>query len=441
MSRGKPIDFASGGAVKLPIYFSPVEAKPSAGQNGGNGAPPPPEEAPPAAPLAKTYGSFVLAYYEGGRRQRRRFPTLEKAKAEGKQIAKRLALEGSQGIHLSQEECRVYVSARNILQPRNLEVDAVARLVVDLSDRLDGATLQQAVDFFNAHGRRAIVGATTRGVYEAYGHELARRGVGPHHLRDIRKFVGRFVAAFPGEIAAIATLEIDAWLARLGGKARNKNNARDAINGFFNFAQQKNFLPKGLEHAAKSTTEFRDPRALITTEEEAIASAAALDVYAPADMARILAHAQPDIRVTLEIKAFSGVRTEEVLRLWWGLIDETKGHIKISEAVAKLNHRTVPILESLKRRLAGYPDEMKQEKLCKLWGSSNALYHAWLRVARAAGVAYRRNAFRNSYISYRLALTKDINLVAYESGNSPEMIRKYYLGLVTPEQAKEWFSL
>jgi hypothetical protein len=35
----------------------------------------------------------------------------------------------------------------------------------------------------------------------------------------------------------------------------------------------------------------------------------------------------------------------------------------------------------------------------------------------------------------RLAQTKDINLVAYESGNSPEMIRKYYLDLVTPEQA------
>jgi len=134
MSRGKPIDFASGGAgcaVKLPIYFSPVEAKakPAAGHNGGNEA-----ASPPAEP--KTYGSFVLAYYESGRRQRRRFSTLETAKAEGKQIAKRLALQGSQGIHLSQEECRIYVAARNILLPHALEVDAAARLVADLRGRL-----------------------------------------------------------------------------------------------------------------------------------------------------------------------------------------------------------------------------------------------------------------------------------------------------------------
>jgi hypothetical protein len=54
---------------------------------------------------------------------------------------------------------------------------------------------------------------------------------------------------------------------------------------------------------------------------------------------------------------------------------------------------------------------------------------------------YKKNAFRNSYISYRLAHTKDINLVAYESGNSPEMIRKYYLDLVNPEQAAAWFAL
>lgn len=58
-----------------------------------------------------------------------------------------------------------------------------------------------------------------------------------------------------------------------------------------------------------------------------------------------------------------------------------------------------------------------------------------------AGLPYKKNAFRNSYISYRLAEAKDINAVAYEIGNSPKMIRKYYLDLVTPEQAKAWFSL
>ena len=84
---------------------------------------------------------------------------------------------------------------------------------------------------------------------------------------------------------------------------------------------------------------------------------------------------------------------------------------------------------------------MKHDRICKEWTLANSPYHAWPRVAKEAGVAYKKNAFRNSFISYRLALTKDINSVTYESGNAPQMIRKYHLGLVTPEAAQEWVSL
>ncbi len=97
--------------------------------------------------------------------------------------------------------------------------------------------------------------------------------------------------------------------------------------------------------------------------------------------------------------------------------------------------------ENLRNRLKVYPKEIKQGKVCKGWTLANSLYHAWLKVTKAAGVAYKKNAFRNSFISYRLALTKDIKSVAYDSGNSPEMIRRYYLDLVTPEAAKQWFAL
>jgi hypothetical protein len=204
---------------------------------------------------------------------------------------------------------------------------------------------------------------------------------------------------------------------------------------------QKGFLPKGIDHAAKSTTSFTDPRPVITSEEEAVASAEATDLYLPDDMGKILAAAEMDERVTLELKAFSGLRTEELARMWWVLINAKAGYINVTDAIAKVNQRAVPILENLKRRLAAYPEAEKRDKVSKRWSSSNSLYHVWKRVTDKAGLPYKKNAFRNSYISYRLAQTKDINMVAYESGNSPEMIRKYYLDLVTPEQATAWFSL
>ena len=424
--------------MKLPIYFCPVKVKRNRvpKESGGGGVP-----SPSAEPAFKIYDSYEIGYYEGGAWRTVRASTLEKAKTKGKNIAKRLAENGSQSLRLSQGECRIYVTAKSILQPHKLEVDAAARLVDDLLRRLNGTSLQQAVDFFNAHGKRVITGAKTAVAYEAYIEDLKRRGVGIHHLRDVKRFVGAFVRAFPGEIAIIRTSEIDAYLNRLGGKARNKNNARDRIISFFNFMVQKGYLPKGIDHAAKSSTAFTDPRLVITSEAEAVASAEATDLYLPEDMGKILAAAEMDERVTLELKAFSGLRTEELARMWWVLINAKAGYINVTDAVAKVNQRAVPILENLKRRLAAYPEAEKRDKISKRWGSSNSLYHVWKRVTDKAGLPYKKNAFRNSYISYRLAQTKDINLVAYESGNSPEMIRKYYLDLVTPEQAAAWFSL
>ena len=439
MSRRQPVDFGSWGSVKLPIYFSPLKVKvPTEGAtgNGGNGA-----RALKSVDAVKTYDSFVFYYYERGTRRKGRGPTLERAKAKAKNIAKRLAQEGDQTIELSQAERRVYVNARSILASHDLEVDSGARLLHDLLVRLNGASLQQAVDFFNAHGKDVLSGVKMEEILDAYMEDLERRGVGHHHKRDVTKFIGGFVRAFPSEPAVVHTKQIDLWLGQSGGKARNKNNARDKVIAFFNFMEQKGYLPKGGADVAKRATPFHDPRPVITCEEDAAASAHDNDIYTPEELSRILEVSEPDERLTIELKAFSGLRSEELARLWWVLVNEKARYINITDAIAKVNQRAVPIFDNLQRRLAAYPEAEKRDRVCKRWTSSNALYHVWKRVTDRAGLPYKKNGFRNSYISYRLAQTKDINLVAYESGNSPEMIRKYYLDLVTPEQAAAWFAL
>jgi integrase/recombinase XerD len=437
MSKG-PIATASFGCVTLPIYRAPIRIKPKAqneqSETGSN-------LDRVGAPNVKVYESYYVAYYENGKRRRLRAPTLKLVKKRGKALARKLASEGSDIPQLSQAEQRVYVSAKNVLQKHNLAVDEGARLLDGVLGRVDPISLRQAVDFFLAHTRLVHSRATTSQVRDAYLEELRRRGAGDYHLRDTEKFLDKFVTRFPGEILDITTAEIDEWVSSFPGKARSKNNARNTVAGFFNFAQRKDFLPREMDHAAKFLTFHRDPRPVISSEEEAVATTACQQVYTPDEMSRMLAKAPLDVRVTLELKAFSGIRTEELVRLWWVLINEETGAISITEAVAKLDRRTISMPDNLRTRLKAYPQEMKQERVCKEWTLANSLYHAWLRVAKDAEVAYKKNAFRNSFISYRLALTKDINSVAFDSGNSPEMIRRYYLDLVTPEAARRWFSL
>jgi hypothetical protein len=58
-----------------------------------------------------------------------------------------------------------------------------------------------------------------------------------------------------------------------------------------------------------------------------------------------------------------------------------------------------------------------------------------------AKIKWKHNALRHSFISYRLAEIQDVNRVALEAGNSPQMIFRHYRELATPEQARSWFAI
>jgi len=55
--------------------------------------------------------------------------------------------------------------------------------------------------------------------------------------------------------------------------------------------------------------------------------------------------------------------------------------------------------------------------------------------------AWKHNALRHSFISYRLAAVQNTAQVALEAGNSPQMILKHHRELVRPKGAKEWFAI
>jgi hypothetical protein len=128
-------------------------------------------------------------------------------------------------------------------------------------------------------------------------------------------------------------------------------------------------------------------------------------------------------------------------------VDRRPGFVEISADKAKTAaRRLVPISNNLRAWLALSPrtggrvwphdDQSIYRELDRTTKRINA--------ARKAGVEtfkWKSNALRHSYVSYRLADTQDVNRVALEAGNSPSMIFKHYRELVTPAEAKTWFSL
>ena len=77
-----------------------------------------------------------------------------------------------------------------------------------------------------------------------------------------------------------------------------------------------------------------------------------------------------------------------------------------------------------------------------MWPANEARLHEdFRRAAKAAGLEWRDNALRHSFVSYRLADVQDVARVALEAGNSPAMIFQHYRELVRPAEGARWFQI
>lgn len=63
------------------------------------------------------------------------------------------------------------------------------------------------------------------------------------------------------------------------------------------------------------------------------------------------------------------------------------------------------------------------------------------QVANDAGIEWKNNALRHTCISAKVAITRNVPQVAYESGNSVSIIKRHYLDLMPPSLAEAWFAV
>jgi hypothetical protein len=97
----------------------------------------------------------------------------------------------------------------------------------------------------------------------------------------------------------------------------------------------------------------------------------------------------------------------------------------------------IPISPNLAQWLGDAPRASQ-----KLWPHSKPFLFEAMRDASAkAKVVWKGNGLRHSFITYRLAQTKDVAEVALEAGNSPSMIFRHYRELATGTEANEWFGI
>lgn len=422
----------------------------------------------------KHYDSFLIYHQEGAKRVQTRRATWEGVEAYVEEVvsARRkndpeslqlsgsdrriylAALEEAQKLGLRVDEIvREYVAGANILKAFDISLRTAAQTVADSLRKLRNVPISTVVDFYETHGNN-IKPKNVPDVVEELINELRQDNRGDYHIDNMSSRLNRFACSFAGPIHQILEREITHWLQNLlkmewklegvdskGKKMhvqvendkgervseRTRNNYRDAVCELFAFAKKRGYVSRNLQTEASRTIRLEvDP--------------GKNHILTPAECAKALDVLPPHLVPFTVLKLFAGLRTEEAYKISWDELKMDAEAVVVEAKHSKLGQRrTTPLLPNAAKWLL--PFQELKGRINPEYSTSQALFKAVNHAFAKAGIALKRNTFRNSYISYRLAQPTASGIVADEAGTSRRMIEQNYKALATKSQAAQWFSI
>jgi integrase len=369
---------------------------------------------------------YRVAYHIGGKRHRLHFNDLEKATSEAEAKASQLSRGDIDAAQLTGRDRLVYGRAVEAVRKHGAPLDAVALEYSEALKLLDGVSLIDAVRFYSRHHGRGITRKPVADAVDAMIAAKTAKGVSAVYRADLVYRLGTFKEAFHCDVNQLTPDDVQAFFEkRLAGLSpRSHNNFLRTIRTFLRFGQNHGWLSKEADLLARVEKRSEKPTPV--------------EIFTPAELATLLKHAATEFAPCLALAAFAGLRSEEILRLDWSDVERRPGFIEVAAHKAKTAaRRIVPLSDNLARWLAVAP-----RNGARVWQrSKDCFFHAMRDTAAAAKIKWAQNSLRHSFISYRLAEIQDVNRVALEAGNSPQMIFRHYRELATPEQARTWFSI
>jgi len=379
------------------------------------------------------YTIFEVADFTRGKRRMRSFTKLEKAVAEAEKIAMQLSSGNTLAAQMDSREAASYGNAVQILRDGGLDtcLEVVAAKYVESVKILGSDRIAEACQDYIRRNPVERLARTVRQVANELIEVKTKRKASERYLQDLRYQLNKLCEKFPENVDTVTTGHLQLWFDNLDAAPRTVRNIRSAAAALFRFAEARCYIGKGDNPA-------------LATEKIKAKNGDDIEIYSPAEMARLLAVAPDSIRPVMAMQAFTGIRTAELMRLDWKNVKLLRGHIEVTAANAKTaSRRIVPILPNLAAWLKN-----ASKKTGKIFPSGADYYHELTRemagntkTDKLPAVELKHNALRHSFISYRVAAIQNVAQVALEAGNSPAMIFGHYRELVTADDAKKWFSI
>lgn len=367
---------------------------------------------------------FTLAYQTPAGRQRRMFTDLEAARREANTIVANLAGGDLEALKLTGRERQLYVAANEAIAHTGISLDVVAREFAVAFDLLGRDGIIEAARYFKKRAEAELPAIRVADAVARFIAAKEAQGISPHYRKDLRLFLELGLAgAFQCNISAVTADDLRDYLNGLKCGPVAKNNRRRVIVALFNFAKAAGWLPANEATAAGALGVYKVKEKDVT-------------IYSPAEMKKLLAHADEDFLPWVALIGFGGVRHEELHKgLKWESIDFAKGTLIVPGEIAKTSRkRKVDLPDNLRAWLTPYA------------GRRGAIFATdpdarIQKLARAASVPWKRNALRHSFGSYRMEAIKNAGQVSLEMGNSAAVVLTHYFEIVDSEAAAAYWNL
>jgi integrase len=329
----------------------------------------------------------------------------------------------------NEREAKTYVDLRRI-ELRNhgeegIMFPAELRVMAQRAkDQLEpfGKTIDDALDFYIKH-----LAADSRSipVRQAVDELIANRrhaGLSKLYCGDLQFRLGRFAKAFPERtVASITTKEIVEWLESLDVGPVTRNTFRRDVRTLFSFCGERNYCA---DNPASTATRAKEPSKEV-------------EVLSVENARRLLAASSPEMLPYWAIGLFAGLRPSEIRHLQWN------GDVDLDDALITVRSsktgrkRFVTIQPNLLAWLT--PHRRHEGRVVSPVNFRRQ--RAEDKAAAGLGGDWPVNGMRHSFGSYWLAQFNDINALAAQMGNSPEVIEKHYRKAVKPKEAHRYWGI
>lgn len=312
-----------------------------------------------------------------------------------------------------------YLHWRRELRQAGLELRPAEALTEYLRARraLRGASLTAAVDYYrrtHAQGPGLSVEELTRLYLEGLEHTRAGSA------RSVRGILGEFSRQFPGPLAELHMAEIQVWLDEVGGDLprRSLQTLLATLQEMFAWARRRKYW---------------NPNHPLPTDGLALGEDyphSPHDLLAPSDFQTLLiaAHRQEhrgagELLAWLVLAGFAGLRPGEIRDLRPAEAGVLASRVPVDDGLALW-------LAHLQTLGVGLPPPHLPARGREI-----------VRLARRLEIMWPRNALRNSWICYRLALEGDESRIAAEAGVAVAVLHRHYSGRAQLAEAEAWFGI